>query len=216
MALERELEIGLGAEVLETHGRLGTVQGVIVDARSGQATDLVVRHHGLLGRARVVPLTHVTGVDTAGVHLDLDEPGFAALDGFVDDRHHAQNRSYIPPGASGATFSVDAAVAGAGFGGHLGDLPGGRAWPDDTERAAVHAGTPVLDSTGARIGVVHTFGITEAGALSRLVLRRGHLLHHDTTIPLEWVKEIGDDGVLLRVLGSQVAQQDRETQPPTS
>ncbi len=68
---------------------LGSIQGMIVDTRSGQATDLAVRHHGLLGRARVVPLVHVTRVDTAGAHLDLDEANFAALDGFVDDRHHA-------------------------------------------------------------------------------------------------------------------------------
>ncbi len=74
----------------------------------------------------------------------------------------------------------------------------------------------MLDSTGVRIGIVHAFGITEAGSPRRLVLRRGHILHRDTVLPLEWVKEIGDDGVLLRDLALQYAQQEREAQPPTS
>ena len=204
------MEICIGATVVGPHGKLGTVRGMIVEADAGRATDLVVRHHGLLGRTRVVPLTHVTTIEDDTVHLDLDEAGFAAMDGFVDDRHHAANRTFIPPGAGGTTFNVDAAVAGGGFAGHLGDLPGDRAWPDDTERAAVMMGTPVLDVAGERIGVVHAFGVMEAGTPSRLVLRQGHLLHHDTAIPLDWVKEIADDGVLLRVPASRVAALARE------
>jgi uncharacterized protein YrrD len=207
------MEIQLGAAAIGTQGKLGAIQGMIVEAHTERATDLVVRHHGLLGRARVVPLAHVTGVEGDTVHLDLDEAGFAALDGFVTDRYHAPSQTFTPTGTSETTFSVDAAVSGGGFGGHLGGLPSGRTWPDDTERAVVSAGTPVIDVTGQRIGAVHAFGITTGGVPSRLVLRRGHVIHHDTAIPLDWVKEIADDGILLRVSASQVAEESRAPRP---
>ena len=210
------MEIRLGAEVIGTQGKLGTVQRVIVESHTERVTDLVVRHHGLLGHTRVVPLGHVANVADDAVHLDLDEAGFEALDGFVSDRYHAPNATFTPPGSSTTTFAVDATVAGGGFGGHLGGLPSGQTWPDDTERAAVGAGTPVIDVTGVRIGAVHELRFAESGAPTRLVLRRGRLLHHDTVIPLDWVKEIGDDGILLRVPASRVAELSRSPQAPAA
>jgi uncharacterized protein YrrD len=205
------MEIRLGAQLVGRDGTLGEVRGLIVEAQSNHVTDLVVRHHGLRRFTRVVPLAHVTRIDGDSVHVDLDEHAFAALDGFVDDRYHAPNREYTPPGSSATTFSMDAAVAAGGISGHMGSLPGGQSWPDDVQRAAVAPGTPVRDAIGEVIGHVSGLQFTaETGTPTQLSMRRGHLIRHDTVIPVSCIKEIADDGILLTVTERELADLARE------
>jgi uncharacterized protein YrrD len=205
------MDIRIGARLVGRDGTLGDVRGMIVEAHGDHVTDLVVRHHGLRRFTRVVPLAHVTQLDGDSVHVDLDEQSFAALDGFVEDRYHAPNIDYTPPGSNATTFSMDAAVAAGGISGHLGSLPGGQSWPDDVERAAVAPGTPVRDAIGEVIG--HVSGLqfaAETGAPTRLSVRRGRLFRHDTVIPVSCIKEIADDGILLIVTERELAGLARE------
>ena len=216
------MEIGLGAHVLGRHGPLGEVQRVIVDAQTARITDLVVRHRGLRGQERIVPLAQVRRVAGDTVTLDLDEAGFAALDGFVPDRYHAaEPDAAAPVGTRPTAYLIDAAIAGGptvgggGTGGPVGGYPRSQSWPNNTARAAVAVGTPVRDVTGTPIGTVHAFRFArETGALGQLSVRRGHLVHHDTPLPLAWLKAIGDDGILLTVPARQVAA--LATAPPTA
>lgn len=200
------MDIRIGAQVVGQEGALGEVRGMIVEAHSDHVTDLIVRHHGLRRFTRVVPLAHVTGLEGEHVRVNLDEQSFAALDGFVDDRYHASNPSFTPPGSSVSTFSLDAAVAAGGIGGHMGSLPGDQRWPDDLQRAAVTPGTPVHDAVGEVIGQVSGLQFAaDTGAPTRLSMRRGHLFRHDTLIPVSCIKEIADDGILLTVTERELA-----------
>src|SRR3712207_4300207 len=107
------MDIHLGAHVVGPHGPLGTVHRVIVEAHTERITDLVVRHRGLRGQERVVPLAHVVRVEGETVTLDLDEAGFAALDGFVPDRYHAhQPDAAAPLGQHPTGYLIDTALAG--------------------------------------------------------------------------------------------------------
>ncbi len=199
----------MDADVLGEHVHLGTVHRMIVDARSKTVTDLVVKHGFAWGTERILPLGHITGVDSAGVHVDLDEQGFQALNGYADDRRHAPESNYVgPPGFDTAESMLDLAAAGgstlglAASGGipPLGFPGGEQISPDDLQRPAIALGMSVLDSAGEKVGEVHQLGIdARSGEPTRLVLRRGHLFHADTPIPPAWIAELSDKGVLLGV-----------------
>ena len=210
---DRGMDINIGADVIGTSGKLGEVHRVILDARSERITDLVVKHGFLFGRERVVPLAHVTEVENGVVHLDLDERGFEAMDGFSDDRYRAPDPSWVgPPGRRSEDFLMDVTVAEgpmAGLGGGptppLGFPGGQQVSPDDMARPTVSPGTPVLDRDGKHIGDVHEMAFSaEHGTPTRLVVRSGGIFHHDTEVPASMVQEIGDDGVMLNVVQDEV------------
>lgn len=209
------MDISIGADVIGTSGKLGEVHRVIVDARTERVTDLVVKHGFIFGRERVVPLTHVTGVENGVVHLDLDEKGFEIMDGFTEDRYRAPDPSWSgPPGFGGPGYLMDVTVAEGPMMGIAGGpvptlgFPGGeQVSPDDMARPTVSPGTPVLDVEGHKIGEVHEMGFAaDTGAPTRLVVRSGGIFHHDTEVPVSMVQEIGDDGVMLNVARSAVEQ----------
>ena len=211
---EQGMDISIGADVVGTGGKLGEVHRVVVDARTDTITDLVVRHGGIFpGRERIVPLGHVTKVENGVVHLDVDEKGFEALDGFTDDRFRAPDASYLgPPGFRNEDFLMDVTVAEgamAGLGGGptppMGFPGGDQITPDDMSRPAVSPGTDVLDEGGEKVGEVHEISFaSDSGKPTRLVMRKGFIFHNDTEIPADWIKEISDDGILLNVPKSRV------------
>lgn len=213
------MEIAIGADVVGKDGKLGEVQRVIVDARSNHVTDLVVKHGFLWGNERVVPLSCVAGVTDGAVRLDMDEAHFKTLNGFAPDHYHAPDPDYIgPPGFDHGEFLLDTAVASgsaAGLGPASGapplGYPGGeQVTPDNMARPAYAKGMDVLDALGEKVGEVHEFAVdASSGKLTRLVLRRGFLLHHDTELPLAWVENLGDEGVLLNVGKAQVEQLEK-------
>jgi nucleotide-binding universal stress UspA family protein/uncharacterized protein YrrD len=211
----RPMDISIGSDVVGTTGKLGEVHRVIVDARTDRITDIVVKHGFLFGRERVVPLSHVTGVESGVIHVDLDERGFEALDGFTDDRYHAPGPNYAgPPGYSQGDFLMDATVAEGPMQGMtgapatpLGFPSGEQVSPDDMSRPAVSSGTPVLDSEGHEVGHVHDMDFAaDTGAPTRLVLRTGRIFRHETEIPVSMIQDISDDGVMLNVTRAQVEQ----------
>jgi hypothetical protein len=55
------------------------------------------------------------------------------------------------------------------------------------------------------------------GAPKRLVMRRGHLFHTDTELPISWVQDLSDKGIVLNVPRAAVeslAQQPPRTDAP--
>ena len=210
---EHRMDITIGADVIGASGKLGEVHRVIVDARSERITDLVVKHGFLFGRERVVPLSHVTKVEGGVVHVDLDERGFEAMDGFTDDRYRAPDPSWRgPPGFNRNDFLMDVTVAEGPMQGlaggpvPVGGFPGGeQATPDDMSRPTVEPGTPVLDVDGNKVGEVHEMSFAaDTGVPTRLVVRSGGIFHHDTEVPANLVREIADDGVMLNVPRAEI------------
>ena len=95
---------------------------------------------------------------------------------------------------------------GGGIVGKPGGFPGGEETsPDAIARPTIASGTPILARDGEHVGDVHelTFA-APGGAPERLVMRRGHLFHTDTELPISWVQELSDKGVVLNVPRSEV------------
>jgi uncharacterized protein YrrD len=208
------MDIAIGADVLGADGKLGTVHRVIVDARSNAVTDIVVKHGFVWGNERVVPLGHVRATDAAGVHLDLDQAGFKALNGFAPEHFHAPDPSYVgPPGFDNRSFlllEMGAGLSGGGAGTAYTappmGFPGGEETsPDQMQRPVIEPGTDVLDAAGEKIGEVEEYVVDgDSGTPERLVLRKGFIFHHDTTVPVAWIGELSDKGVSLTVDRAQI------------
>ncbi|MCI0547016.1 MAG: universal stress protein, partial [Candidatus Rokubacteria bacterium] len=178
------MDISIGADVIGSEGRLGEVYRVVVDARTDTITDLVVRHGRFFGRERILPLGRVARVEGGVIHVNLDDKGFEALDGYADDRLRAPDPSYVgPPGFRNEDFLMDVTVAEGPTIGLAGGptpvlgFPGGeQITPDDTVRPTVEPGDNVLDSTGEKVGEVHSISFdARTGAPTHLVIRSGFL-----------------------------------------
>jgi sporulation protein YlmC with PRC-barrel domain len=79
--------------------------------------------------------------------------------------------------------------------------PGGdQITPDDMMRPDVSPGDDVLDETGQKVGEVHELSFAaDTGKPTRLVVRKGFIFKDDTEVPIEWVEDITDDGIMLNV-----------------
>jgi len=210
--VDLSMDVSIGTEVMGKSGKLGEVHRVIVDARSGHVTDIVVKHGFIFETDRIVPLSHVSRVENGVAVVDLDEAGFEAMNGFADDRYHAPDPSYVgPPGFDHGEFLIDSmmasgSAAGPGYGTPPMGFPGGEATsPVDMQRPAISAGTDVLDVNGAKVGEVGNISLSpEDGRPTHITLRQGRIFHRETSLPLEWLDELSDEGVMLKVTKSEV------------
>ncbi len=207
-------DVRIGAEVRGTDGKLGEVHRVIVDARTGHITDLVVKHGFLFGNERVVPLSGVAKVENGVIYLDADKDAFERFNGYADDRYRAPDPNYIgPPGFNNTEFMLDevTAMGVASFGQvepPLGFPGGQQVSPDDMQRPALQEGSAVLDANGEKVGEISELSLDpDGGAPRHIAVKRGFLFTQEMDLPLAWVQEIGDDGVLLNVTKAEVEQQ---------
>lgn len=213
-ANSQPLEVRIGAEVRGADGKLGEVHRVIVDARTGNVTDLVVKHGFLFGNERVVPLGCVTKVEGGVVYLDADKQAFERFNGYTDDRYRAPDPNYVgPPGFSNTEFLLDeiTSIGVASYGQvepPLGYPGGEQVSADDMQRPALQEGSAVLDANGEKVGEISELSLDpDGGAPRHIAVKRGFLFTEEMDLPLAWVQEIGDDGVLLNVTKADVEQQ---------
>jgi nucleotide-binding universal stress UspA family protein/uncharacterized protein YrrD len=210
------MDARLGADVIGASGKLGEVNRVIVDERSGKVTDLVVKHGFLFGGEQVLPLGRVTSVTEDGIQVDLDEKDFEGLNGFAR-AVHGPNPDYVgPPDQDNqGTFQGNAAldqmvamgpVGGLGSSGKPLGYPGGEVLsPDNVQRPAVESGTEIVDSGGAKLGSLGEFHFsTPDGVPTRMTLRQGMLFKHDSELPVDWIEAFGSDGIVLKVAKATV------------
>jgi uncharacterized protein YrrD len=212
---EGTMDVSLGADVTGSDGRsLGTIKAVIADARIDRVTELVVKHGLLGGRQWAVPLVHIQRVEGGTVHLDLDEDTLKTMSGVSGplrgaDSDYTGTPSTDAEGSFQGDLQMDSMVAiGAqGPAGKVGGFPGGeQLTPDFMDRPSIYSGIDVLDALGDKVGELDDFSFAhDTGAPTRVTMKRGFLfLRSETEIPIAWVKDLTDDGILLNVPGSEV------------
>lgn len=210
--------IAIGDEVHGTDGKLGTVHRVIVDADSDRISEIVVKHGFLWGNERVIPLSHVQRSDGSVLYMDIDQEQFRECDGFDPGRYREPDPDYSgPPGfnrESGVNFPLDQEMAGGPVlfytGKPLG-YPGGETIPPESEgesirttMPSINAGDPILDRSFQKIGEVAHLEVDEEGFPTRLVGRKGLLFRHEAELPVEWIQDFSDKGIVLNVDRSEV------------
>jgi uncharacterized protein YrrD len=197
------MEIKIGDTVMGKSGKLGEVERIIVEHNHlDRVSELVVKHGFLFGSDRVVPVERITRIEDGVVYLDLDEKGFAALDGFAGERYHGPRDEppEMPLFAEGMLVRLAESE-------HVEpDHSSGDVLLYDAARADIRAGMNVLDINGIRLGETGEVAVaSETGRPTHVRLRRGYLFRHDLELPLDWVARIAQDGVQLNVSRDRVA-----------
>lgn len=226
------MDFSIGSEVRGTNGKLGEVQRVIVDAKSNTITDLVVKHGFLFGNERILPLGDVRRVEDGVVYVEMDEKHFETLNGFTTARFHDPAPGYAgPAGLERGGFLIGgmggaAGVAGLGGLAGVGDViptagttgpgivsasPGGTAGeqvsPADMQRPAISKGADILASDGEKVGEVGELSVSETtGQPEHMTIRRGALFKSETELPMSWIQEISDKGIVLNVPKQRVEE----------
>lgn len=211
-----DVTIAIGDEVRGRDGKLGQVERVIVDANSDRISEIVVKHGlPLLGEQRLIPLSHVQRSDGSVLYVDIDSEQFKECEGFKADRYRAPNPDYTgPPGfdaRSGHNFPLDAAVDSGpvlfqSAGGKMMGYPGGEGGSQGSlmSRPSISPGDDVLSADYEKVGEVAEFELNADGFPTRLVVRQGFLFRTEAEVPAEWIRELSDQGVVLRAPAAEI------------
>ena len=191
----------MGAHVHGTDGELGRVDALVVDPTARAITHLVVGQE-MLSRRILVPLDRVTGSSPERVDVGLDREGFEAGEPFDEPRYNEPAADFQPLGLGyepGAYFLEPFAspLDGWALAEHE-HIPKGE--------ITLRRGDEVLTADGHSVGVVDELLVDPAdGGVTHVVVRQGHLLHHDedVVVPLGGAR-FEEGRVLLGVDGAAV------------
>jgi uncharacterized protein YrrD len=190
-------EIRPGAFAVGADGTLGRVRRVIVSPGSGEVRGLVVRTGTLRHRDVVVPSEAIEGADEEIVRLRLSSGELDELPAYREEEFVKAPEGWRTPAGrkqTGAHFRLPLPAAVSG----LRPVQAGQ-----TEAALgglpLAAGQTVVcrDGEVGRLDLVLLDPTTRRA--TAFVVRRGVLLHRDTVVPVDWVREIGGDRVVLDV-----------------
>lgn len=210
----RALEnIRIGLDVYCGDDHVGSVAKLVADSNDSHVSDLVV-DRGLLHGAKLIPLGQVQDVRDGNVLLAIGREQFQAADGFVDQRFRSPDDNWsAPPGYDRADFLLDAEVAygaagGYGTTGKPSPFPPSPADPRPRNlRPIVQEGTAVVAVDGPKVGEIATVSFDPAdGRLTSVELKWGLLGHERAELPLEWIDDLGADGLGLNVPAEQIKQ----------
>jgi uncharacterized protein YrrD len=203
------MEIKNGADVLTHEGdKVGTVNRVVIDPRTKEVTHLVVEKGFLFTTDKVIPVGAVEremedqlvlsqGSRDYSEYPDYEETTYVPLYDQTLDADDVALTSpmpvyWYPPVGSVGRFES-----------------GGMYFPFKEESetnipegtVALQEGAEVLDSGGESIGRVRKiFTYEDTGVMTHFVLERGSMLNKNrVVVPMDWVREIGEDSVRLAV-----------------
>lgn len=198
-------DVTIGADVLGGGEKLGEVHRVIVDANLNRVTAVAVKPGGLFGQERVLPMERISRIEGGVVYSDLDAAGFDALDRFVEERYRVPDAGHAGPrGLDRTQYLLDAYAAEGAAGALAGPPhmppPPPLTGPDDIQVSALAAGMAVVDAEGEKVGEIGELSVSpDTGAPTRITLRRGLLFKRDTELPVDWIRDVSDEGVVLKV-----------------
>jgi uncharacterized protein YrrD len=191
------LEVRPGAFVVGPDGTHGRVRCVIVSPGSGEARALVVRTGTFRHRDVVLPIETVVEADEEVVRVRLTGAEFDELPDFHEEAFVKAPEGWRTPAGrkqTGALFRLPSPSGTRDLqpaqSGRTEDALGGR---------TLKAGQPVVSRDGevGRLDLVLLDPATRR--VTHFVVRRGRLLHRDTVVPVDWVRKISHDRVVLDV-----------------
>lgn len=190
-------EIRPGAFVVGPDGTHGRVRFVIVSPSSGEVQALVVRTGTLRHRDVVLPIAQVVEADEEIVRVRLTDRQIDNLPEYREEAYVKASEGWRTPTGrkqTGALFRLPTPDT-------LRDLQ-----PTQTSRAdAFLGGRPlkVGQTVTYRNGVLGRLDLIlldpESRRATYIVVRKGRLLHRDTLVPVDWIREINHDRVVLDV-----------------
>ena len=194
-----------GAEVYTAKGeKVGTLSRIVIDAKTRDATDLVVERGMLPKEEKVIPVGLV----------DLENEDRIVLretNQNIDDFPDYETTEYVPLDQAGVPYDDIEALywyPPAYFQSPVGgSLPGIRprsvsqTEPSIPEgRVAISEGAQVMSADDKHIGdVEQVIADSETNNVTHLVVGKGFLLKEHKLVPAHWVTTVEDDKVYLSV-----------------
>lgn len=201
------LMINQGADVFTADSdRVGSVDRIVIDPLTKDATHIVVRRGVLFREDKVIPIDMVSSTDETRIVLhrgvsDEEIPPFEERH-FVpvrdDEYEPEQGRASIPPLMYFGPYALPTPVL---------------RWVMETmrdreipERAvAVETGASVVTSDGLMAGSLDRVLTTDDGIATHLVIDVGSaMVTEHKGVPVGWIESIDDDGVRLGVPSSMI------------
>ena len=195
---------------------VGTVDRVILDPRTDEVNGLVVRKGWLFTEDRVVPI----GMEATATE---DRVILRRSEAIIEDLPEFEETYYVPAGErdyhAGTVVGSEsyaeplynyppAGTAWWGYGAYLG-APPVDVRPDYAERVhknipegmvAVKEGARILSLDGDHVGSVEEiFTDAETNHATHIIISQGLLFKDRKLIPTNWVKEAGEDEIILTV-----------------
>lgn len=221
------MEIALGKPVITSNGKhIGDVDHIVLDNET-KAFVLFIVHQGIiLTKDRMIEPQFVDKIDEDGtIHLNVDEDRVDELPEYVRDKFATATEddlslspgSYSGAGGVGAPFLLTPAGWGQGYEDRALLIEEAPIDPPEVQvdtnmppnASMIDRGSKVIDSKGDDIGSVEEVNYNDDGDLVSMVVRTGHLLHHDYEIPGSVVASVSDEHVHLTISGDEVENTKR-------
>lgn len=219
-----------GARVYMEDGKeIGRLERVVIDPRTMQVSDIVVKHGLVNPQYKVIPATMVHDGSEDAIHLveipggwdelpDFEETDYRLMDGKDMTMTDGARETDAPIMYA---FPSEIPVSGGAYppGAILHTTPAANT-PDDagnyvkeTRRnirqgdIALKEGARVISHDGAELGTIERlFTKPETGQVTHFVISRGMLLKEHKLAPFNWVDDIHEDEVHLGVNARFVEQ----------
>lgn len=195
-----QFDFTIGAHIHCKDGRAGTLLKVVVDPHTHRVVDLIVEKGLLQKKDRVLPVSVVERTEGDDIYLNIastdlpNYPEYRELEFRVpapgwepnspyrqeEMRHWATHyglEGYHEPVIPMITRRVHKGI------------------PGNVE--AIGRNTPVRNEQGAVGKIDHLLVDEETKEITHIILARG-ILRHQIVMPIDWVKIVDDEGVLIR------------------
>ncbi len=201
--MSERVELRLGMMVVSQDGDVGRVDRLVVRPGSGEVTGLVVRKGLLLRKDVVVPVEAIEEVTEDFIRIRFSSQELDALPPFREEAYTAAPAEWRTAGGQaipGAIFALPEASVQQGLEatttGQTTEITGGQ---------VLKAGQTVScrDGDVGRLSLVLLDPATRRA--THFVIRRG-ALRRDTIVPVDWIRTVTGDRVLLDVTREQIEQ----------
>jgi len=202
-----EFVFNIGTEVHGQDGPCGKLVKVVVDPHTHRVTDLIVKKGLLQKEARVLPVTAVEHTTESAIHLSIRSDAFGeypeyreiefeepAADGKDAGYSAKQMRYWVSQ--YGGVFVQEPLVPMVRQRVHEGISP---------DRGIIGRGTPVHHLGEEIAKIDHVLVHPQSGEILHFVVRRG-LLPDWRILPMDVVKDVGKEGVCVKIDEDELAQ----------
>lgn len=194
------LDIASGTDVYTAHDQhVGTVARIVLDPRTRAISHVVVSKGVLFREDRLVPIGDIATATPERINLRR-EVGIDDLLPFEEQRYELYPEGEPPLGSEDQGVKV--AMPLSGLTGQTVPSVDAELMPVNRRNVpdrltALKAGVAVFAADAQEVGQLERIVTDDTGLPTHIVVQEGALLPDRRAIPIDWVKEITEDSIVL-------------------
>ena len=203
--LEKTFAFTIGANVSCVDGQCGNLAKIVIDPKTLKVSGLIVEEGLLLKSARVFPVEMVDYADEEEIHLLLTDDDLKSFPTYEETSFERPQEgwsgyTYYEPGdilfpTYGAVHNIGVATVNEKI--HQGVATG---------LEVVEKGTDIKNAEGT-IGKLDNLATDMvSGEITHLIVRQGTIFSEQFKIPISWVKEVSNQGIIVASSNDELAQ----------